>query len=527
VKPFVIELNDRAVALARDGQVLVSAPSAVFDGSSVDSAGAGAPGKNAWHALRRQPRSTSSRHLSSMLAQSTAGASSARTFALVAAELSQHLAAHPPHDDERVWIAVPVRADAEGLGTMLGIGQNLGLRIEGFVDAASSAVAAIGTGRNALVLELGLHHAGVTAVDGGAQARRRRVVTSDLGGLVELYEAWLTFISTAMVKRTRFDPFTNADTEQQLFDALPALTREAAEAGSTTAAVSNGDTRFEVSLSRDQFAESAQPIYRELVRLLHSVRPAGAEVAIVMPEAVAILPGLREILQQFVGCELISVREGFAAAATSLLDLPEAAPGESVRLLRKLPMNPQPALAEGVAREILGRSGVRETLPTHVLFDGRAYALGTTPLVVGRSPVAAAMSGATSGATAAAAGGAPSTGTAGSTVSAADAGVLSASSTAPPVATVPAASAGASASIAQMPSAPLANGLTLPDGLAGVSRRHCTFVRDGDELVLIDHSHFGTVVNGERVSERVRIHAGDKVRLGEPGIELSLISIGS
>jgi hypothetical protein len=28
------------------------------------------------------------------------------------------------------------------------------------------------------------------------------------------------------------------------------------------------------------------------------------------------------------------------------------------------------------------------------------------------------------------------------------------------------------------------------------------------------------------VSERVRIHAGDKVRLGEPGIELSLISIG-
>jgi pSer/pThr/pTyr-binding forkhead associated (FHA) protein len=69
--------------------------------------------------------------------------------------------------------------------------------------------------------------------------------------------------------------------------------------------------------------------------------------------------------------------------------------------------------------------------------------------------------------------------------------------------------------------------LALPDGLAGVSRRHCTFVRDGDELVLIDHSHFGTVVNGERVSERVRIHAGDKVRLGEPGIELALISIGT
>lgn len=505
MKPFVIELDDRAVALARDGEVLVNAPSAVFDGSGADADGAGAPGKNAWHALRRQPRSTSSRHLSSMLGQSTAGASSARTFALVAAELSQHLAAHPPRDDERVWIAVPVRADADGLGAMLGIGQNVGLKIEGFVDAAAVTVASIGTSRSALVLELGLHHAGVTAIDaGGAQARRRRAVVSDLGGLVELYEAWLTFISTAMVKRTRFDPFTNADTEQQLFDALPALTREAAEAGSTTAAVSNGDARFEVSLSRDQFVEAAQPIYRELVRLLHALRPAGAAVAIVVPEAVAMLPGLREILQQFVGCELIAIPEGFAAAAMSLIDLPEAEAGESVRLLRRLPLNEQPALAGRIRREVLGRSGAREALPTHVLFDGRAYALGTTPLVVGRSPVAAA-SGATAGSTGSASGAAAEAAAAGSAAE----------------------TSGAAASVAQIPSVPLANGLALPDGLAGVSRRHCTFVRDGDELVLIDHSHFGTVVNGERVSERVRIHAGDKVKLGEPGIELALISIGA
>jgi hypothetical protein len=510
VKPFVIELNDRAVALARDGQVLVSAPSAVFDGSGVDAAGAGAPGKNAWHALRRQPRSTSSRHLSAMLAQSTAGASSARTFALVAAELSQHLAAHPPRDDERIWVAVPVRADAEGLGAMLGIAQNLGLTIDGFVDAAAVTVASLGTSRSALVLELGLHHAGVTAIDGGSQARRRRVVMSELGGLVELYEAWLTFISTAMVKKTRFDPFTNADTEQQLFDALPALTRQAAEAGSTLAAVSNGENRFEVSLSRDQFAESAQSIYRELVRLLHSVRPAGAEVSIVMPEAVAMLPGLRETLQQFVGCELIAVPDGFAAAGTSLVDLPEAVPGEAVRLLRRVPINAQPSLIEGAAREVLGRSGVQAALPTHVLFDGRAYALGSTPLVVGRSPVAA-LSSASPGSTLA--------GAAEAGASASSGSLASAASTTSPVASA--------APVTQMPSAPLANGLTLPDGLAGVSRRHCTFVRNGDELVLVDHSHFGTVVNGERVSERVRIHAGDKVRLGEPGVELSLISIGA
>jgi hypothetical protein len=507
VKPFVIELNDRSVALARDGEVLASAPSAIFDGSGADAKGAAkgdaaaslaAPGMNAWHALRRQPRSTSSRHMSAVISQSDSAMSPVRASALVSAELSQHLALHPPRADEHVWIAVPAHADASGLGEMLSIVQDLGLTVDGFVDAAAATVSALGTGRSALVLELGLHHAAVTAVDSGAHARRRRAAVSQLGGLVELYDGWLTFISTAMVKRTRFDPFTNASTEQQLFDALPALTRQAAESGGTTAAVTNGDANFEVSLSRDQFAEAAQPIYRELVRLLHSLRPAGSEVLVVMAEPVVALPGLREMLQQFVGCELVAIPEGFAAAAVSLLDLPEAVAGEPVRLLRRLPVKEQSALIANVRREVLGRSGYRATPPSHVLFDGRAFPLGTVPLVVGRSPKPAATA----------------TGATGSAQPDSGAAQTSGTPAQPPAAPV------------QLPGAPAMAALTLPDGLAGVSRRHCTFVRSGDELVLVDHSHFGTFVNGERVSERVRIHAGDKVRLGEPGVELSLISIG-
>jgi FHA domain len=450
VKPLAIALDDRNVCLAREGAVLVGAPSAVFDGGSAEPAGS-----NAWHALRRHPTTISTRHLGQVLSQPEA---SARAAALVAAELSRHLAGHPPLDGEHAWIVAPVRSDPSGLGNVLGIAQSLGLTVDGFVDAAAVTVASLRSLRSAVVLELGLHHAAAAAVDTTGQARRRRAAVSDQGGLVELYEAWLAFISTAMVKRTRFDPFTNAQTEQQLFDALPALTRQAAETGSTTAAVANGDARFEVSLSRDQFAEAAQPIYRELIRMLHALRPAGAEVTLVLADSVAALPGFRELLQQFIGCELIVVADGFAAAATSLLDLP-AAGGEAVHLLRRLPLREQTGLATQVSRETLGRGGVGAAIPSHLLFDGRAVALAAGSLVVGRAP-----------------GSAPA--------------------------------------------------LVLPDGLAGVSRRHCTFVRDGSELVLIDHSNYGTFVNGERVSERVRIHAGDKVRLGEPGVELSLISIG-
>ncbi len=164
MKPLVIELNDRNVALARDGVVLVSAPSAVFDGSDGSAAG-----WNAWHALRRQPRSTSSRHMGAVLAHKPAAVSSVRASALVAAELSQHLAKHPPGANERVWIAVPAHADADGLSMMLGIAQSLGLGVDGFIDAAAVTVSALGVGRSSLVLELGLHHAAVTAVESGAR----------------------------------------------------------------------------------------------------------------------------------------------------------------------------------------------------------------------------------------------------------------------------------------------------------------------------------------------------------------------
>ena len=468
---FAIELNDRAVSLARGGNVLTSAPSTVFNGTAGASAGA-----NAWRELRSQPMATSSRHLGALLTQRGL---SARTETLVAAELKARLAEQPLHDGERVWIATPAHASGAGLEALLGITRRLGLPVDGFIDSAAVVSAALESERNTIVLELGLHHAAATAVDrDGSHARRRRSVLTERGGFIELCQIWLDLISTTMVKRTRFDPLHDAATEQQLFDAMPSLTREAASTGNATASVTRGRERFEVALTRDQFAQAAEPIYRAMAGLLHQLRPAGTPIAMVVPRPLADLPGVREQLEQFVGCEWVSIPDGFAAAATSLLDLPELASGEdSVRLLRRLPLQVQAALNDGVARELLGQRRSGGPAPSHALLDGRAYSLSAESLVVGRAPESQNV---------------PSTAMATGT------------------ATAPVSS----------------RYITLPEGLAGVSRRHCTFVHDGDELVLLDHSTFGTFVNGERVQERVRVHAGDRVRLGEPGVELALIAVG-
>jgi hypothetical protein len=67
--------------------------------------------------------------------------------------------------------------------------------------------------------------------------------------------------------------------------------------------------------------------------------------------------------------------------------------------------------------------------------------------------------------------------------------------------------------------------LRLPEGIAGLSRRHCTLRRTGPDTVLIDHSQYGSFVDGMRVNGRTLLAAGSVLRLGTPGIELPLITL--
>ncbi len=80
---------------------------------------------------------------------------------------------------------------------------------------------------------------------------------------------------------------------------------------------------------------------------------------------------------------------------------------------------------------------------------------------------------------------------------------------------------------------PLAIGAAVPAGrraLAvpagpGISRLHCTLARAADGVWLEDLSTYGTFVNGERVGGRVSLQAGDRLRLGSPGVECELVRV--
>jgi hypothetical protein len=67
--------------------------------------------------------------------------------------------------------------------------------------------------------------------------------------------------------------------------------------------------------------------------------------------------------------------------------------------------------------------------------------------------------------------------------------------------------------------------VSLPAGIAGVSRSHCTLQAQDGQVFVIDHSTYGTFVNEERVGGRVALRVGDVLRLGAPGVSLQFIRV--
>lgn len=59
----------------------------------------------------------------------------------------------------------------------------------------------------------------------------------------------------------------------------------------------------------------------------------------------------------------------------------------------------------------------------------------------------------------------------------------------------------------------------------GISRAHCTLTRRAGRAVVLDHSRYGTFVNGDRVDGEAGLGPGDRLRIGTPGVVFELVAV--
>ncbi len=362
---------------------------------------------------------------------------------------------------QQVIAVVPGSIQPRQLMLLLGIAREAEVPLAGFVDAAVAAAAAWGGEGRFIYVDLHMHEAVLTAVEVGSQARRERYESVPRAGWAGLSDLWMKMVANRFVARTRFDPFHDARTEQHLFETLPQWLEQLQSDNAVEAEIEVGGETHRVPLTRELIETEAQPLYGQILLAAHRLRRAGHATAIGLSDRAARLPGLVARLSEFHDCDVVAFAPGVAALAAAALDRPWALQEENAELIRSAP--------------VLAADTVARLAPVQVQ---RAQASGAAAV-----PTHALYR-----------------------------GLAHAMSTRPLVIGTGGTGQGVN--------------LRIGEAGAGISRVHCSLVRSADGgALLIDHSRYGTWINDERVVSRAPLRAGDRVRVGSPGVAIELIAI--
>lgn len=332
---------------------------------------------NFWRALSTEPLPRPSRLI--------------RTTADLAFAQASELFEPYRSDSEGVLLAIPAGYSREQLGLLLGVINETGMNVAGVVDAALAACSLEPAPARVLHLDLELHQALLTVLEyvgsakgGGDKSglKRSRYEIAPRHGILALQQTWMRLIAENFVRNTRFDPLHDAASEQRVLDQLPGWLAQLHDSEKLNLSMQFGDRQLEIELDRAQFIAAAEPHYAELLKLVQDARVAGLPIELRVSQRVAAMPGLVDRLSTLRDCELRVLPHGAAALGALTHQAIIRRPADSLALVYQLPVPRAESSGTGTEHD----ATPPQLRPTHVLFQGRAWAISDRPLAIGWSP---------------------------------------------------------------------------------------------------------------------------------------------
>jgi len=288
------------------------------------------------------------------------------------------------HGNEAL-VAVPPFYSPEQLGLFLGMAQELSMPVRGLASLPVASAREAVFEEHLFHLDISLHRAIITPLEPGVRLVQGEPVTLPHQGLSQLTSAWMKAIAAEFVQKTRFDPFHNAGSEQEIYDRLPEILTRLGEKDAVDFDVRSGLHRHSVTLTKDLFLQKIRPLFHEIRRHLDSLRAArGGEkqtTALLVTHRMARIPGWKTELAEVANARIITLQPGAAAFGIGALigQFSAGASPRAVGLLTSRPWHPSRP-----TREELFRPDARgEIVPTHLLYKSLAYPITDRPLVVG------------------------------------------------------------------------------------------------------------------------------------------------
>ncbi len=364
-----------------------------------------------------------------------------------------------PHGKEAVLV-VPDFYDRHQLGIILGISRELSMDIEGFVPLALAASTVVRPNRMLLYLDIHLHRLELVYLKQGEYLTIEDSGAVGEKGLIQIYRQWVEAIAGQFVHHTRFDPLHQAASEQGLYDRLPALLSHVKDNAAVVFDIVDNGVSYSTTLERELFIHTAEPVYREIDRLVEDMRQKhdrSAALTLQVSHRLTRLPGCLEMLARVPDAEIIELGPG--AAARGVLEIwPQLAAqrsGEGASLFTSRPwLNADPG------HGLISRPAtIEENSPTHLLYRSIAHPITEKPLAIGATS-----------------------------------------------------------------DDPETSGLQFHNGPTEGSFRFFTIERRGQQVVLTDYSTQGIYVDGTRIKESTGLKLGQTIRLGKDGETFRLIA---
>jgi len=459
---LAIDINDASLIVADQSGVL-----AVEPGYAVVAAGGVLTGEEAYSQARLKPRESSNRYWEQLsLEDGGTGQDAVANPAQLAFAQLESLWERFGGPSTDAVLVVPDHYSREQLGLLLGLAQECGMPVRSLLNSAVAASCMPYPDRQLIYLDAGLHRVSATLLDQASDvaAKAERVISGV--GIASLMDLWAKRVAEIFVLGTRFDPFHGADSEQLVYDRLPAWLQSLENQDRAELQLPHGDKNISVEVQRDQLLGVASGFYRAVVQLLAQCRTGGESLVVQVSHRLLGLPGVLNELSRLDDATILPLPVGQAAlGALQSLERMDG-DGGPVKLLKRLPWRQEAAksVTEAivtVAEQVSEPVRSQESAATHIVYRGTAFPVDSKGLVVGREDQDGRRT------------------------------------------------------------------IVLNGEHGGVSRSHCELVRRDGELTLRDLSQFGTYVNERKVSGDLAIQPADIIRIGSPGEELQAITLES
>jgi hypothetical protein len=154
------------------------------------------------------------------------------------------------------------------MSMFLGITRELGIPVKGFITQALAATPDDLHRAMVIHVDIHLHRFEVSCLESSDKLVTNDTVFIEGSGIRKLYKEWGQIVAEEFVRSTRFDPFHHAISEQDLYDRLPRVLKELQQNPSIEFEMTGGYKTYQVTLTTDRFFQKSESVFQQIASVI-------------------------------------------------------------------------------------------------------------------------------------------------------------------------------------------------------------------------------------------------------------------